>query len=300
VAIIHYQDRDFAVAPTESVFDCLRRNSILLSSGCKQGVCHVCMVKLVAGTVPPRAQEPLRDTLRAQGYFLACRCYPTADLTVVPSIPPFQTRAQVVSRDWLTETVLRVRFRAEHPFPYHAGQYVKLIRADGLSRSVALASLPGEDLLEIHMDDSLSQWLGAETTLTLEGPFGDSFYVAGNQQDSLLLAGNGTGLAPLYAITRDALASGHTGPIWLFHQAAGLYLTQELQALAAYHFNFHYVPVLERDQTGKLEDLIAAQLPNLAGWRAYLAGHPGTVRSLRRMLFRASVEMKAIHSNDLG
>jgi len=296
LAVIHFkdphnQDRDFAVASTESVLDCLRRNQIPITFGCKQGVCQACMLKLVKGEVSPRSQEPLRDTLRAQGYFLACRCYPAADLTVVLSEEPFQTPARIVSQDRLAENVWRVRLRAEHPFPYRAGQSVKVTGADGVARIIALASLPDDEMLEIHVDAPV-----AESALAVEGPFGDSFYVAEDQQGSLLLAGIGTGLAPLYAIARDALNSGHTGAIWLFHETTGMYLTQGLQELAAAHSNFHAVAVLERDPQGKLEDAISAQFPDLAGWRAYLASEPARVLSLRRLLFRAGMEMKAIHS----
>ena len=87
---------------------------------------------------------------------------------------------------------------------------------------------------------------GARTNpiVSIQGPSGNCFYLPGQPDEPLLLAGTGTGLAPLYGIARDALTQGHCGPIWLFHGSlnpAGLYLQQELTDLAARHANFQYV-----------------------------------------------------------
>jgi CDP-4-dehydro-6-deoxyglucose reductase len=269
---------------------------------------------VVEGPVSPRAQDGLRDTLRAQGCFLACRYYPTADLTVAKRDEAFRTPARILSLDWLSETVLRVRFRAERPFAYHAGQFVNLIRADGLTRSYSLASLPSEDAMETHVrilpNGAMSQWLLSAaqpgTAFSVEGPLGDCFYVPEHQNEPLLLAGAGAGLAPLHGIARDALTSGHTGPVWLLHgavEAGGLYLTNELRELATSHPNFHYVPVVLRGDVpdggkpGALDDVIAAEFPSLNGWRAYVCGDPDLVQSMRRKMFLAGAEISAIHAD---
>src|ERR1019366_6954129 len=123
---------------------------------------------------------------------------------------------------------------------YRAGQFVSLFREDGLARSYSLASLPGEGALELHVrkipGGAMSGWLysqalhsqalhsqsldraqpGAQSGVPvwIQGPSGNCFYVPGKADEPLLLAGAGTGLAPLYGIARDALQQGHSGPIW--------------------------------------------------------------------------------------
>jgi ferredoxin-NADP reductase len=222
--------------------------------------------------------------------------------------------ARLQKLERLSEDVLRVRLWPEAPFEYRAGQYLTLLRGDGLARSYSLASLPREDGLELHVrllpGGAMSGWLKDEARpgdeLKLQGPAGDCFYLPGKPEQPLLLAGTGTGLSPLYGIARDALESGHTGPIWLFHGARdtrGLYLVDELRALEARHPNLHYRPsVLEGRlgeglHVGPLDGLLKAECPKPVGWSAFLCGNPELVLSLRKKLFLAGLSLKDIHAD---
>jgi NAD(P)H-flavin reductase len=142
--------------------------------------------------------------------------------------------------------------------------------------------------------------------VALQGPSGDCFYVPGREDQPLLLAGTGTGLAPLYGILRDALARGHRGPIHLFHGAlnpAGLYLREELTAIAGAHGNVRYTPAVldaagERGvETGPIDKVIAQWYPDLDGWRAFVCGDPALVQSLRKKLFLSGVASGDIYAD---
>ena len=156
----------------------------------------------------------------------------------------------------------------------------------------------------------MSGWLFDEArpgdVLELQGPAGECFYVPGRPEQPLLLAGTGTGLAPLYGLVRDALARGHTGPIWLFHgavEASGLYLVEELRELQSRYSCFQYRPCVLRGQervgvtVGALDALIQEACPRPRGWRAYLCGDPDLVLSLRKKLFLAGLSLKDIHAD---
>jgi ferredoxin-NADP reductase len=156
----------------------------------------------------------------------------------------------------------------------------------------------------------MSTWLCAEARLgdavRIQGPAGECFYLPGRPEQSLLLAGTGTGLAPLYGIVRDALAQGHTGPLWLFHGARepqGLYLVEQLRELASRHSNLHYRPSVlegrlgEGVHVGPLDALLRAECPKPVGWRAFLCGNPEQVLSLRKKLFLAGLSLKDIHAD---
>jgi CDP-4-dehydro-6-deoxyglucose reductase len=285
-----------------------------ISHSCKSGVCQSCLVKGGGGVIPERAQSGLKDTLRAQGYFLACSCYPVEDLAVALPGEDHRVPARITGLDKLSDTVLRVRLRPPGGLDYRPGQYVSMFREDGLARSYSLASLPEESDLELHVrlipGGAMSQWLRDEaspdTAVWLQGPSGNCFYAGGNQEQPLLLAGTGTGLAPLYGIVRDALARGHHGPIWLFHgavQAAGLYLTRELRSLSERHPHFHYVPTVlqgeapEGGRCGTIESCVLSAFPNLEGWRGFVCGDPGFVNAFRKKIFLAGVASKEIYAD---
>jgi NAD(P)H-flavin reductase len=270
----------------------------------------------VNGAVPEKAQTGLKDTLKARGYFLACTCRlePDVELEVAGAGADLRVPARVESLAPLSHDVLRVVLRAEGAFAWRAGQYVTLLREDGLARSYSVASLPREGVLELHVrriaGGAMSGWLFESArpgdAVRVQGPSGDCFYVPGRPEQPLVLAGTGTGLAPLYGIARDALEAGHTGPLWLFHGALeprGLYLVEALRALAARHPNLHYRPsVLNGDggeglSVGALDALIKAECPRPVGWRAYLCGNPELVLSLRKKLFLAGMALKDIHAD---
>ena len=312
MAKIRYAGEEYEPGPGETVLDCLLRNGVSASYSCRSGVCQSCLVKGSQGTIPERAQAGVKDTLRAQGYFLACSCVPEGDLTVSQGEDQ-RVPARITGIENLGSNVLRVRMKAANGFDYRAGQYVSLFREDGLARSYSLASLPAERELEMHVrlipGGAMSQWLGQEarggTRVALQGPSGNCFYLAGKPDEQLLLAGTGTGLAPLYGIARDALSQGHQGPVWLFHGALnpeGLYLQQELLALSERYANFHYVRAVlhgggEGMETSALDACILGKIPKLDGWKAYLCGDPALVNLLRKKVFLAGAASRSIYAD---
>ncbi|MBN1210589.1 MAG: 2Fe-2S iron-sulfur cluster binding domain-containing protein [Myxococcaceae bacterium] len=313
---VRYEAQWYSLEPEESVLDGLLRQGVPVPHSCKAGVCQSCLMRAAAGAVPEKAQAGLKETLKARNYFLACSCWPEpgAELEVAGGGDELRVPARLESLERLSGGVLRVRLRPQAAFEYRAGQYLTLLRADGLARSYSVASLPREGALELHVrllpGGAMSGWLSTEARpgdeVRIQGPAGDCFYLPGRPEQPLLLAGAGTGLSPLYGIARDALEQGHTGPIWLFHGAReprGLYLVEELRALAERHGNFHYRPSVlegrlgEGVHVGSLDALIRDECPKPVGWRAFLCGNPELVLSLRKKLFLAGLSMKDIHAD---
>ncbi len=313
MATVHYGELSFAANQGESVLDCLLRNGVPISHSCKAGACQSCLIR-GSGSVPESAQRGLKETLRAQGYFLACSLRPVEDIAVSPAGAGARVEARISGLESMNDTVMRVRLRTDTALDYYAGQFVTVFRDDGLARSYSLASLPHENELELHVrkipGGAMSEWLhhlaAPDTPLWLQGPSGNCFYTPGNNDEPLLLAGTGTGLAPLYGVLRDALLQGHRGPVWLFHGAltpAGLYLTKELAELCAAHPNFHYVRSVLRGgddpqvEVGELDKCILSRFPSLKGWKGYVCGDPALVNSLRKKLFLAGMASKAIYAD---
>jgi len=311
---IAYQGRDYACEPGESVLESLTRHGVLLPSSCQSGVCQTCMMHAVTGAIPEQAQQGLKDTLRMQGYFLACVCRPESDMEIrQASVEGLRHRAFVSGLERMNAGVVRLRLRPHKPVDYQAGQFINLMHQDTV-RSYSLASLPGEEELELHIrhvpGGHISSWvherLRPDDEVEFHGPAGDCFYVPGNPEQPLLLIGTGTGLAPLYGILRDALAHGHTGEIRLFHgslHADGLYMVEALQGLASRHANVDYTPCVlhgeapDGGMVGAIDEVVLQALPELAGWRVYLCGDPEIVRRLQGRTFLAGAAMQQIHAD---
>lgn len=317
--------------PTESVLDCLQSAGAKIPSGCRTGSCQSCMLRLVDGVTPPEAQRGVKDTLRTRGFFLACQARPTVDIVVTTEANAADSyTAQVLSSQLLSADVLQLRLVPTRPFPYFPGQFLNLVQqlnGELLIRSYSIASIPNQDTyLELHLRlvpqgrmTTFAQTLKVGDTVQLRGPSGDCFYVAGRPDQPLLLIGTGTGLAPLYGILREALRSGHQGPITLLHGAqnpSGLYLVSELSALAQQHANLTYVPCVLQSSTlftsaapaaawsaavplveGSLSQQLAARFPKLAGFRVFLCGAPALVQALRRQIFLAGASSREIFAD---
>lgn len=312
---VTFQGGHYLVRDGESVLECLLRHGVALSYSCKSGVCQSCIVRAVRGSVPVKAQSGLRDTLCAQNYVLACSFIPEDDIEIaLIEAELLCTRGRIESIEPLNAAVMRVGVRVENPLDYRPGQYINVLRDDGLARSYSLASVPEEDdLLELHVaavpNGKMSGWFhngearGARVDLL--GPVGNCFYVPGSPSQALFLAGTGTGLAPLYGIVRDALRRGHAGPIYLFHGSVrpeGLYLVEEIRALATRHANLQYYACALQGSadgvvTAPLDRFSLETVPKLAGFKVYLCGHPDFVRLMQRKTFLAGASLPNIYAD---
>ncbi|MBL8179114.1 MAG: 2Fe-2S iron-sulfur cluster binding domain-containing protein [Bryobacterales bacterium] len=313
MGFVDFEGRRYERRDGESVLDALLRCGVEVSHSCKAGSCGACMMRATGGAVPEKAQAGLKDTWKARGYFLSCACTPDGDLAVATAEADTQTPARVVDLELVSGDVMRVRLRCEGEFDFRAGQYLTLRTAAGVARSYSIASLPEDGVVELHVrllaGGRMSEWLRSEARagdgVAVQGPAGDCFYLPGDVEQPLLLAGTGTGLAPLYGIVRDALRSGHRGPVRLFHGALrveGLYLREELRRLAALHENFEYVAAVLAGEgpdveVGEMDGVILRRIPDLKGWRGYVCGDPPLVQKLKKKLFLSGMAMRDIHAD---
>jgi len=312
---ITFEGKEYFCAEDESVLESLTRHGVMLPSSCQSGVCQTCMVRAHKGKPSEISQQGLKDTQKAQNYFLACVCKPTEDMDIGLSDVSSRFETRVLEKIVLNESVIRVRMQCPDNFVYKAGQFINLVRpGDELTRSYSLASLPQEDFLELHVkrvpDGKMSNWmfdeLAVDDELAFFGPAGDCFYVPGDADQPMLLIGTGTGLAPLYGVFRDMLDQKHVGPVHLFHAslaAPGLYLEETLREFAANNEQFHYHPCVlhgdapEGGHQGNISDLPVQVLSSLTGYRAFLCGDPPIVNALRQQCFLNGVSMQHIHTD---
>lgn len=308
---ILYESQHITLNTHENLLDGLERAGVEAPSSCSSGICHGCMAQALSGTVPPDAQRGLTDHQRRLNYFLTCQCYPEADLqfTLAGNLNA-RTAATLVDKRVLNQRVLRVRLQAE--IDWRAGQHIILWRTPTRGRTYSLASTPEEGFLELHVrrrpnglvSHCLEHQLGIGEQIQISPATGDTYYSPAMPGQPLLLVGTGTGLAPLSGILKQALNDGHHGEIFLY-AAAGephqLYLCDELNALAEHHRDFHYYPVVHRNQNnlpnllqGDLVDLIPRRHPKLRRFLVYLCGAPTMVEALQKYCFFNGAYMEDI------
>lgn len=314
--IITYEGRPIEATAGEPVLDALLRAGERVAHSCRSGVCRCCMVRAVSGAPDAASQAGLSPALREKGFFLPCVCRASEGLVIAgpadatASSPGRIDRVERVGRD-----VVRVLVRADGPFEFRPGQFVNLVRVDGLARSYSLADTPNDrGTLEFHVrrlpGGRMSSWLSDEArpgdAIEVRGPFGECHHQSTDPCEELVLVGVGTGLAPLLGVLRDALRAGHRGPLTLIHGArdpSGLYLDAELRDLERAHAGLTYLPcALAGDprpglHIGAVDALLRARFPSLAGRRVFVCGDAEFVRTIRRAAFLAGASMRAIHSD---
>jgi ferredoxin-NADP reductase/ferredoxin len=322
MAIVHFQQREFALEPGESVLDCLLRNGQTIAHSCKSGLCQSCLVQAEQGQPSTQAQRGLKNTLQASGHALACQWQPDTDVAVrLPNAAGLDVPGRISGMELLNELVMKVLVTPDAPAllaECRAGQYLSLTNSDGITRSYSIANMPQRDgHFEFHIAATqqglFSGWIfrdaQAGDSVRLRGPAGACFYVAeGERSQPLLLVGTGTGLAPLHGIVHDALMQGHRGPLTLLHASttpASLYYREELSALARAYPNFRYHAVVlqgpgdDRCTVGDAVPLALQQLATetIGDTRLFLCGNPGFVQTLRKQAFLKGVRSAHIHSD---
>ncbi len=290
MAIVYFENNAFECGDNESVLDALLRQGGEIPFSCRNGICHACMMRVIEGAPGESAQKGLSQDLLQKNYFLPCRCHPVNDLTIaLPRPSDLSCLAVVQGKQQLNDQVWRFELEPSFELLYKAGQYINIRNSQGVVRSYSIASVPHQDyFLELHINRHdhglMSRWLideievGDEIEITR--PDGNNFYQA-EQLTPLLLAGTGTGLAPLIGIARDALYSGHQTEVHLYHGAAdrhGLYLQESLRSLEQTFERFHFHPCVIDEQT--IQQAITLQHVSLSGWHIYLAGNPQLVTSV--------------------
>jgi ferredoxin-NADP reductase/ferredoxin len=316
--MLHFEGRDYALEDGESVLDCLLRHGEQVSSLCRSGSCQSCLLQATTGAIPAVAQAGLKDAWKQQGFFLACVCRPREALVVERCDAAATYASQIERVAPLAANVLAVRIARPAGFDFRAGPFVQVSRpSDGLMRPYSIASLPSDDELELHVallpNGQMSGWLREAVghSVSLRGPFGECFYQEGEPERPLVLAGTGTGLAPLLGVLRSAAQHGHRAEISLFHgspQLSGIYLRSELEALAESLPNLRlFGSVLSGEESelgaqgrwqlerAPLEQVVLTRYPKLSAHRLFLCGQPTLVQSLRKRAYLAGASLGRIH-----
>ncbi len=302
----------------ESLLEGLLSQGHRIPNSCRAGLCHACVMQEVSEcAIPAQAQVGLSELQCQQRMLLSCQCYPQQNLSVSLPAHDQDWLATVVGHRMLNDQVLELRLKTDGH--WEPGQHLLLWRNDEQARPYSIASRCDADKelalhVKHHQNGEVSSWchqiLVVGDTVKLSAPEGHCCYSGGDTSADLLLAATGTGLAPLYGILLEALASGHSGSINLYVSARNensFYLVDELVALAAIHDNFTVQLVVGEPATdapadwplvnGTLESVIAERHPSLRGSKVFLCGNPEMVERLTKRCFFAGARRGDIASD---
>ncbi len=311
---ITLDNQSYSCSNEQTLLEALLSQNVDVPYGCRQGICHSCLMRSMDAVPPDEAQVGLKDAQVAQNHFLACQCYPEQDMQVSLPGDTETIPAVVISNEKLTDEITRLVIQPDELIDFRAGQFVNLQREDGVVRSYSIANTPNKQCtLEFHIrklvDGQFSQWAYDELKtgdhINVHSPLGECFYVQGNPEQNLLLIGTGTGLAPLAGIISDALNNQHRGSIHLFHgsrEQGGLYLIDSMRALAQQHSNFQYTPCVSQEavegfSAGRADAIALESYAELNGWRVYLCGHPEMVKTTQQKAFLAGAKLQDIYAD---
>ena len=110
----------------------------------------------------------------------------------------------------------------------------------------------------------------------------------------------------IIGIARQAIQSGHTRDIFIYHGArknSDLYLDNELRLLVEQYSNIHYFPCVTREppegdaRQGRANDLAMEDKYELNDFSIYLCGNPEMVNNTKRQMFLAGASLQNIHAD---
>jgi len=313
-----------AVDAGQTILEAALAEGVPYPHGCRSGNCGACKSALESGevTLAPYSDYALTDEERAAGLILACRAVPWSDAAFawldvdeVAMHPVRHLACRVIELANVTHDIKRVRLEilSGGPFAFSAGQYAA-VRVSGLApRDYSMANRPDEPTLEFHVRDTvggaasryIARSLKVGEKVMIEGPFGSSFLREKHTGPILAIAG-GSGLAPIKSIVETALARGARQPIHLYvgvRDERDLYLEEHFTALAARQPNLVFVPVLSeptastRRRTGFVHEAALADLRDLDGTKAYIAGPPVMVEAATAQLLARGLPRQDIHAD---
>lgn len=314
----------------ETVLQAAFRQGITLMHGCKEGQCSSCKSVLLEGEAEHGdfSTFALSESEQSDGKVLLCRLYAQSDLEIellnydeemlANWIPARHIGGKVAAIESLTHDIRRLDVTLDEPMNFHAGQFAEItLPGNGVKRSYSMANPPQETatlsfIIKTYSDGAFSKQLANTLRpgdqIALEGPFGTSFRNQ-NHNGPTLLVGGGSGMAPLWSILNDLVASGSERAVRLYYGARtrkDLFYLDEIAAVGAQLKDFAFIPALSEAATddgwdgasGFIHEVLARDFADAGRDRtleAYVCGPPPMVDAVLPVLQKIGVDADNIH-----
>lgn len=236
-------------------------------------------------------------------------------------MPKFDTTLE--SSETLAEGTMAFHFAKPAGFTFRPGQSMNVSLIDppetdakGDRRTFSIVSAPHENELVIatRMRDTafkrVLKSMGPGGRLALRGPAGQFTLDPADPRPAVFLAG-GIGVTPFVSMLRDAAHAKHARDLWLFYsnrRPEDAAFFDELAAMPKRHARIRFVATMaEMEKSAKPwtgergfldRAMLERHLASLAGKVYYIAGPPGLVEAMQKMLTSAGVAEDAVHTDE--
>jgi ferredoxin-NAD(P)+ reductase (naphthalene dioxygenase ferredoxin-specific) len=312
--------RVLRVQPGANLLEVLREHQVPMSYSCMAGRCGTCRCKVTAGEVLDGGKEVQRPLDGDGRFVLACQTFLTEPCSIeIPEPdeivvhPARIVKATVTAIEDMTHDIKRLVLKPARPLAFSPGQYAQLQFTPEHSRPYSMACLAGDGELEFHVrlvpDGRVTGYIASTLKLgdavRVSGPLG-SAYLRQKHDGPMLCVAGGTGLAPILSILRGAVAGGMSNAIHVYFGVRAprdVYGLAWLQQLQRRHPSLHLHVVVtsggdsRTHRIGLVTDAIAADLPDLGGWRAYLCGSPPMVEAATLLARRKGIAPERVHAD---
>lgn len=151
-------NRVIRAEPGVNLLDALRAAQVPMSYSCLSGRCGICRCRVLSGEVLDGGREQQRPLDGVDGAVLACQTYVTEPCTIEVPAPGEAVvhrarvaKATVVAIEPLAADIRRLLLKVAKPIAFSPGQYMQLGFTPTHVRPYSMANLPGEQLLEFHI-----------------------------------------------------------------------------------------------------------------------------------------------------
>ncbi len=318
------EEKDYTVKGGSSLLDTLRSEKIFIPSACGgKGTCGYCKVVVHEGGGPVLATE--KPLLTAEELNtdtrLSCQCKVKQNIKIQIPEELFNVKEYAVKiekMEQLTSTIKKLRFDlGEDEINFKPGQYVQLKAPayegndEEVYRAYSLASsVNDKHAIELLIGFTggiattyVHQHLKEGDTAHINGPYGD-FYYHEDDGGSIVLAGAGTGMAPIMSILQF-MADNNIKRETLFFFGAktmnDLFLVDEIKAFEE-KLNLKFIPALSREESpewkgekGRVPNAIDKYVEKGGNYSAYLCGSPAMIDSIVEALVKKDIPIEKIY-----
>jgi ferredoxin-NADP reductase len=238
-------------------------------------------------------------------------------------MPPY--KAKLKAQEALCAGTTAFYFEKPQDFKFEAGQFVNFTLlspgetdVEGNTRALSIASAPQEQNLMVALrlratafKRSLNS-LPLGTELLLQGPYGWLTLPRNTLRPAVLLAG-GIGITPFRSLVMSEAESRSPRRIFLFYsvrvpeEAAFL---KELQQMEQHNERYKLICTVTqpekvrmpwRGETGRISiEMLSKWVPDLSAPIYYIAGPPGMVTGVRRMLIDSGIGEEDIRAEEFS
>jgi len=236
-------------------------------------------------------------------------------------MPKYETA--LARNETVAEGTMAFHFAKPANFTFKPGQSMNVSLIDppetdakGNARTFSIVSAPHEAELVVatRMRDTafkrVLKAMPAGGRVALRGPAGLFTLDPADARPAAFLAG-GIGVTPFVSMLRDAAQSGLERDLWLFYsnrRPEDAAFLDELAALPKRNPQLHFVgTMVEMDKSSRPwsgergfldRAMLERHLKSVAGKVYYVAGPPGLVEAMQKMLTGAGVSEEAIHTDE--